>query len=72
VLVAGTTVVISILGLFLVGIPSLRGVALSAGLAVLVVMAASVTLLPALLAFLGRKVNRLRLPGLGRPRGPGW
>jgi putative drug exporter of the RND superfamily len=70
VLVAGTTVVISILGLFLVGIPSLRGVAVSAGLAVLVVMAASVTLLPALLAFLGPSVNRLHLPGLGRaPRG---
>jgi putative drug exporter of the RND superfamily len=66
VLVAGTTVVISILGLFLVGIPSLRGVALSASLAVLLVMAATVTLLPALLAFLGPKVNRLPLPGLGR------
>jgi putative drug exporter of the RND superfamily len=66
VLVAGTTVVISILGLFLVGIPSLRGVAASAALAVLVVMAASVTLLPALLGFLGPKVNRLHIPGFGR------
>jgi putative drug exporter of the RND superfamily len=66
VLVAGTTVVISILGLFLVGIPSLRGVAASAALAVLVVMAASVTLLPALLALLGPRVNRLHIPGLGR------
>jgi putative drug exporter of the RND superfamily len=68
VLVAGTTVVISILGLFLVGIPSLRGVAISAGLAVLVVMVASVTLLPALLAFLGPRVDWLRIPGLGRSR----
>jgi putative drug exporter of the RND superfamily len=66
VLVAGTTVVISILGLFLVGIPSLRGVAVSAALAVLVVMAASVTLLPALLALLGSRVNRLHIPGFGR------
>jgi putative drug exporter of the RND superfamily len=66
VLVAGTTVVISILGLFLVGIPSLYGVAISTALAVLVVMAASVTLLPALLALLGPKVDRLRIPGLGR------
>jgi RND superfamily putative drug exporter len=65
VLVAGTTVMISILGLFLVGIPSLRGVAVATGLAVLVVMTASVTLLPALLAFLGPNVNRLRLPVLG-------
>ena len=66
VVVAGTTVVISILGLFLVGIPSLHGVAVSAALAVLVVMAASITLLPALLAYLGPKVNRLHIPGLGR------
>ena len=65
VLVAGTTVVISILGLFLVGIPSLRGVAVSASMAVLVVMAASVTLLPALLVLLGPKVNRLHIPGFG-------
>jgi RND superfamily putative drug exporter len=36
-------------------------------------MAASVTLLPALLAFAGGRVNRLRVPGLGgtlRPAGP--
>jgi RND superfamily putative drug exporter len=66
VLVAGGTVVISLLGLFLMGIGYLQGVALGASLAVLVVMAASVTLLPAVLAFAGRRVDRLRLPGLGR------
>jgi putative drug exporter of the RND superfamily len=66
VLVAGATVVISILGLLLIGVPFLRGVAISAALAVLVVMTASVTLLPATLAYLGPRVNRLRLPGLGR------
>ena len=66
VLIAGTTVLISVNGLFLMGVSYLQGVALSTSLAVLVVMAASVTLLPALLAFAGRKVNRLRIPGLGR------
>ena len=66
VLVAGGTVVISLLGLFLMGIGYLQGVALGASLAVLVVMAASVTLLPAVLAFAGRRVDRLRVPGLGR------
>jgi putative drug exporter of the RND superfamily len=66
VLIAGGTVLISVLGLFLVGVGPLRGVALSASLAVLVVMAAAVTLLPALLSFTGPRVNRLRLPGLGR------
>src|SRR5919106_7055871 len=66
VLIAGTTVLISVNGLFLMGVGYLQGVALSTSLAVLVVMAASVTLLPALLAFAGPKVNRLRIPGLGR------
>jgi putative drug exporter of the RND superfamily len=66
VLVAGSTVLISVLGLFLMGVGYLQGVALSASLAVLVVMAAAVTLLPALLSLAGTKVNRLRLPFLGR------
>jgi RND superfamily putative drug exporter len=71
VLVAGVTVVIALLGLFLVGVTFLRGIAVSASLAVLVVMAASVTLLPALLALLGPRVDRLRIPGLGRARRTG-
>jgi putative drug exporter of the RND superfamily len=66
VLVAGTTVVISFLGLFLLGVSFLYGVALSVSLAVLIVMAASVTLLPALLAFAGDRVNRLHVPGIAR------
>jgi RND superfamily putative drug exporter len=64
VLIAGVTVVVSLLGLFFMGVSYLRGVALAAGLAVLVVMAAAVTLLPAVLAFAGERVNRLRIPGL--------
>jgi len=66
VLIAGSTVVIAILGLFLTGLPYMYGVAISASLAVLVVMLASITLLPALLSFLGPKVDRLRIPVLGR------
>ena len=65
-IVAGGTVVISMLGLAFMGVSFLHGVALSASLAVLVVVIASVTLLPALLAFAGRRVDRLRIPGLGR------
>jgi putative drug exporter of the RND superfamily len=68
VLVAGTTVVISLLGLFLMGLTYLQGVAISAIIAVLVVMAASVTLLPALLGFARQRVNRLRIPGVARGR----
>jgi putative drug exporter of the RND superfamily len=70
VLIAGVTVVVSLLGLFLMGVSYLRGVALSAGLAVVVVMAAAVTLLPALLAFAGERVNRLAIPGLAWTLGP--
>jgi RND superfamily putative drug exporter len=66
VIVAGLTVVISIFGLFFMGVSFLYGVALSASIAVLVVVAASLTLLPALLAVAGRRVDRLRIPGLGR------
>ena len=65
-LVAGTTVVISVLGLALVGVSYLQGVAAAASLSVLVVMLASVTLVPAIVAFAGRRVDRLRVPGLGR------
>jgi RND superfamily putative drug exporter len=65
VVVAGGTVVISLLGLLLMGLPYLQGVALSASVSVLVVMLASLTLLPALLGFAGRKVDAfaIRLPG---------
>ena len=66
VIVAGGTVVISMLGLTFMGVSFLYGVAVSASLAVLVVVIASVTLLPALLAVAGRRVDRLRIPGLGR------
>jgi RND superfamily putative drug exporter len=66
VILAGGTVVIAVLGLFFTGLPYMYGVAISASLAVLVVMLAAVTLLPALLSYLGPKVDRLRLPLVGR------
>jgi RND superfamily putative drug exporter len=64
--IAGATVVIAVLGLFLTGLPYMYGVAISASLAVLVVMFAAITLLPALLSYLGPKVNRLHIPLFGR------
>ena len=66
VILAGGTVVISVLGLMLTGLPYMYGVAIAASLAVLVVMLASVSLLPALLSYLGPRVDRLRIPLLGR------
>ena len=65
-IIAGATVVIAVLGLCLTGLEYMYGVALSASFAVLVVMLASVTLLPALLAWLGPNVDRWRIPFLGR------
>src|SRR4051794_23446019 len=66
VVLAGATVVIAVLGLALTGLPYMYGVAIAASLAVLVVMLAAVTLLPALLSYLGPRVDRLRLPLVGR------
>src|SRR5215208_244336 len=65
-IIAGATVVIAVLGLCLTGLSYMYGVAISASVAVLVVMLAAVTLLPALLSYLGPRVDRLRLPFLGR------
>ncbi len=53
---AGTTVVIALLGMMLLGVDFLYGVAISASIGVLLVMLASLTLLPALLTIAGRKV----------------
>jgi RND superfamily putative drug exporter len=66
VIIAGFTVVIAVLGLCLTGLDYMYGVAISASLAVLVMMIASVTLLPALLSMLGPRVDRLRIPLIGR------
>jgi putative drug exporter of the RND superfamily len=63
---AGSTVVLSLLGLFLLGLPFIYGAALGAIIAVLLVMAASVTLLPAALGFVGTGIDRLRV-GRRRP-----
>jgi RND superfamily putative drug exporter len=58
VLFAGSTVVIALLGMMLLGVSFLYGVAISASIGVLLVMLASLTLLPALLTIAGTKVAR--------------
>jgi RND superfamily putative drug exporter len=57
-------VVIAVLGLVLTGLPYMYGVAISASLAVLTVMLAAITLLPALLSYLGPRVDKWRIPFL--------
>jgi putative drug exporter of the RND superfamily len=61
VLFAGTTVVIALLGLVVIGQRLMTGVAIATSVTVLVTMIAAVTLLPAFLGFTGRKINSLRL-----------
>src|ERR1700722_17708551 len=58
VLFAGCTVVIALMGMMLLGVDFLYGVAISASIGVLLVMLASLTLLPALLTIAGRRVVR--------------
>ncbi len=70
VLFAGGTVVISLLGLFVIGLAFIRGLSIGAALAVLLVMAAAVTLLPAVLGFVGHTIDRLALPTAKRPKDP--
>jgi len=66
VLFAGITVIISLMGMLLLGLPFLYGVATAAAIAVLCTMIAALTLLPAMLSLVGNWVNRLRIPFLGR------
>ncbi|WCO65045.1 MMPL family transporter [Iamia majanohamensis] len=64
VIFAGTTVVISLLGMLVMQISFVTGLAVAAAAVVAVTMVASVTLLPALLGFAGAKVEVTRWRGL--------
>ncbi len=64
VLFAGTTVVISLLGMLLMGVGFMTGLGIGASLTVLMTMAASVTLLPAFLGFAGDRIERTRVRGI--------
>ncbi|WTW97591.1 MMPL family transporter [Streptomycetaceae bacterium NBC_01309] len=75
---AGCTVIIALLGLVTLGLGSLQGVALSVALTVLITMAASLTLLPALLAVFGKRLRRnvmkkvAKAERKGKEEGAGW
>jgi putative drug exporter of the RND superfamily len=66
VIFAGLTVVVSLLGILFMDQPSMTGFAFAVIPAVLIVMAASVTLLPALLGFAGRSIERWHVPFVSR------
>jgi RND superfamily putative drug exporter len=73
---AGLTVVVSLSGMLLMGVPVVGSLALGAAMTVLVAIAASLTLVPAVLGFIGTNIDRLRLPGRRRDetlnRATGW
>jgi putative drug exporter of the RND superfamily len=58
ILLAGTTVIIALLGMFATGVTFLYGLAIASVLAVLLVLLASLTVLPALLGAWGSRVVR--------------
>ena len=77
VLFSGVTVLIALSAVLLVPSPAFRSMAVGIMLAVSFVLAASLTLLPAVLAKLGGRVNRLALPwakrgGQRSPRLAAW
>ena len=72
VLLAGLTVCVALLGLFALQISFLNGVAVTVTLVVGLTMVASLTLLPAMLGFLGPKVlRRAERSRLAAARAPG-
>jgi RND superfamily putative drug exporter len=58
VLFAGATVVIALLGMFALGVSLLNGAAVAAAIGVVLVLVASLTLLPALLTMMGHRIGR--------------
>ncbi|WP_231635356.1 MMPL family transporter [Luteipulveratus halotolerans] len=70
VLFSGTTVLISVAGLLLVRAPVFRSMALGVMVAVAVMLVLALTLLPAVLAMCGTRINRLAVPGMKKAAGP--
>ena len=64
VLFAGATVVISVLGMIVMGVGFVQGLAVSAAATVAVTVLASLTLLPALLGFAGEHIEKTKWRGL--------
>ena len=71
ILVSGITVMIALAGLFLTGIDEFDGMAFGTIAVVGIAVAGSLTVLPAMLAWLGPRADKGRLPFLGRSRAAG-
>ncbi|HEX2785980.1 MAG TPA: MMPL family transporter, partial [Ilumatobacteraceae bacterium] len=66
---AGGTVVVSLLGLLLIGMDFLKGFAVASSLTVAIAVTAAVSLVPALLAIIGRRIDRLSIHRRGHVGG---
>ncbi|MDX3385297.1 MMPL family transporter [Streptomyces niveiscabiei] len=70
---AGCTVIVALLGLVVLGLGSLQGVAVAVALTVLLTMVASLTLLPALLGLFGARIEKqVRRRTAKKPAGDRW
>jgi RND superfamily putative drug exporter len=72
VLFAGTTVIIALLGMIVLGLSFLDGMAIASAVAVLLTMLAALTLLPALLSWVGARVGRVRRMRTAPARAGSW
>jgi RND superfamily putative drug exporter len=63
---AGCTVIISLAGMYLIGIEFVSGLATGAIIAVAMTIATSLTLMPAVLGFVGNNIDRLHVPFVSR------
>src|SRR3954447_5215460 len=70
VLFAGATVIVALLGLLVLGVSFLNGVAVASAIVVLVTMTAAITLIPALLGMIGMRVLSHRERRRLAERGP--
>ncbi len=65
VLFAGVTVIISLMGLSLMGLSFVQGIAIAASIGVLMMILGSLTLLPALLGWIGTRIDHTTRAALG-------
>jgi RND superfamily putative drug exporter len=68
VVISGVTVMLCLSGLYLTGMDVFRGLAIGTSIVVSLTVIGSVTVLPALLSVLGPRVDKARIPWLGRRR----
>ncbi len=72
---AGCTVIISMLGMFLMGLSFINGIALAGATPVFVIVLATITLIPAMLGFIGHNIDKWSIHrGPKKPAGheTGW